>query len=78
MYGHIIALGSPSAAFFVLLQVFGKYVLLNLFLAILLENFDDIEAPEVSYFNFMISLQEESAPHQLEEMSLHKKAFHNI
>lgn len=53
MYGHIIALGSPSAAFFVLLQVFGKYVLLNLFLAILLENFDDIEAPEVSYFNYL-------------------------
>lgn len=78
MYGHIIALGSPSAAFFVLLQVFGKYVLLNLFLAILLENFDDIEAPEVSYFNYMISLQEESPSHQLEEMSLHKKAFHNI
>jgi hypothetical protein len=53
MYGHIIAVGSPSAAFFVLLQVFGKYVLLNLFLAILLENFDDIEAPEVSYFNYL-------------------------
>jgi hypothetical protein len=53
MYGHIIAVGSPSAAFFVLLQVFGKYVLLNLFLAILLENFDDIEAPGVSYFNYL-------------------------
>ena len=41
MYKHMIALGDLSAVFFVFLQVFGKYVLLNLFLAILLENFED-------------------------------------
>jgi hypothetical protein len=37
MYKHMIAVGDFSAFFFVFLQVFGKYVLLNLFLAILLE-----------------------------------------
>jgi hypothetical protein len=39
----MIAIGDLSAVFFIFLQVFGKYVLLNLFLAILLENFEDIE-----------------------------------
>ncbi len=34
-------MGSGYSAFFVFLQIFGKYVLLNLFLAILLENFDE-------------------------------------
>lgn len=43
MYKAIIAVGTASCAFFVILQVFGKYVLLNLFLAILLENFEEIE-----------------------------------
>jgi uncharacterized membrane protein required for colicin V production len=43
MYKHMIAVGTPSALFFIALQIFGKYVLLNLFLAILLENFEEIE-----------------------------------
>lgn len=42
----MIAIGDLSAVFFIFLQVFGKYVLLNLFLAILLENFEDIEEKE--------------------------------
>ena len=42
----MIAVGDVSAIFFIFLQVFGKYVLLNLFLAILLENFEDIEEKE--------------------------------
>lgn len=44
MYVHMIAVGTASSMFFVILQVFGKYVLLNLFLAILLENFEEIES----------------------------------
>jgi Ion transport protein len=47
MYAHIIAVGDVSCIFFVILQVFGKYVLLNLFLAILLENFEEIETNEL-------------------------------
>ena len=47
MYKHMIAVGDLSAVFFIFLQVFGKYVLLNLFLAILLENFDDIDEEEI-------------------------------
>lgn len=43
MYQYWTSVGSYTAFFFILLQVFGKYVLLNLFLAILLENFEDIE-----------------------------------
>lgn len=46
MYLHMIAVGDASAVFFVMLQIFGKYVLLNLFLAILLENFEEIEIKE--------------------------------
>jgi len=46
MYGHMIAVGSASCMFFIILQIFGKYVLLNLFLAILLENFEEIEISE--------------------------------
>jgi len=46
MYTHIIAMGPASSIFFVILQIFGKYVLLNLFLAILLENFEEIEVSE--------------------------------
>ena len=48
MYKHMIAVGDLSAVFFVFLQVFGKYVLLNLFLAILLENFEDIDEEKVA------------------------------
>ena len=44
MYVNVIALGSSSCLFFVAVQIFGKYVLLNLFLAILLENFEDIDS----------------------------------
>ena len=43
MYTYINAMGPACSIFFVILQIFGKYVLLNLFLAILLENFEDIE-----------------------------------
>jgi hypothetical protein len=43
MHKHMIAVGDTSAAFFIILQIFGKYVLLNLFLAILLENFEEME-----------------------------------
>jgi len=45
MYTYWVAIGSYSAIFFIILQVFGKYILLNLFLAILLENFEDIDDP---------------------------------
>ena len=47
MYKHMIAVGDGSAAFFIILQIFGKYVLLNLFLAILLENFEEMEEEQV-------------------------------
>lgn len=43
MYKHMIAVGDASATFFIVLQIFGKYVLLNLFLAILLENFEEMD-----------------------------------
>lgn len=46
MFTSMIAVGNASAVFFVALQIFGKYVLLNLFLAILLENFEEIELSE--------------------------------
>jgi hypothetical protein len=46
MYLHIVAVGMQSAIFFIFLQVIGKYVLLNLFLAILLENFEEIDGSE--------------------------------
>ena len=36
MYNYIIGMGTPVSIFFITLQIFGKYVLLNLFLAILL------------------------------------------
>jgi len=39
----MLASGTATCLFFVFLQIFGKYVLLNLFLAILLENFEEIE-----------------------------------
>lgn len=39
----MLATGTATCMFFVFLQIFGKYVLLNLFLAILLENFEEIE-----------------------------------
>jgi hypothetical protein len=48
MWKHMLAVGNASAAFFVILQIFGKYVLLNLFLAILLENFEEIEEEQQS------------------------------
>jgi hypothetical protein len=57
MYKHMIAVGELSAFFFLFLQVFGKYVLLNLFLAILLENFEDIEEKEEDPHN-----EEENKP----------------
>jgi hypothetical protein len=57
MYKHMIAVGELSAIFFIFLQVFGKYVLLNLFLAILLENFEDIEEKEEDHQN-----EEENKP----------------
>jgi hypothetical protein len=41
MYGYYLSSGGLAALFFVTLQVFGKYILLNLFLAILLQNFED-------------------------------------
>jgi hypothetical protein len=43
MYQYWIAVGSYASIFFIILQIFGKYVLLNLFLAILLENFEEID-----------------------------------
>jgi hypothetical protein len=46
MWLHMLAVGEASAIFFVMLQIFGKYVLLNLFLAILLENFEEIESQQ--------------------------------
>jgi hypothetical protein len=46
MWVNMIAVGNGSAAFFIFLQIFGKYVLLNLFLAILLENFEDMDDDE--------------------------------
>ena len=48
MFTSMLAVGNASAVFFVALQIFGKYVLLNLFLAILLENFEEIELSESS------------------------------
>ena len=41
MYNAILCNGTSTALFYIFLQTFGKYVLLNLFLAIILENFED-------------------------------------
>lgn len=62
MYLHMIAVGDASAVFFVMLQIFGKYVLLNLFLAILLENFEEIETQEET-------LREETSLDTVDEMT---------
>lgn len=40
MYTNMIAMGSSYSIFFITVQLLGKDVLLNLFLAILLEDFD--------------------------------------
>jgi hypothetical protein len=41
MYQHVRATGYSSVIFFVALVIFGHMILLNLFLAILLKNFED-------------------------------------
>jgi hypothetical protein len=41
MYQYVRALGSTSIMFFVCLNILGKNILLNLFLAILLKNFEE-------------------------------------
>ena len=46
MYAHIRASGHIGIIFFVSLVIFGNFILLNLFLAILLKNFEEEEKPE--------------------------------
>ena len=48
MYDHIRAMGYVGIIFFVSLVIFGNFILLNLFLAILLKNFEEEEKPEKS------------------------------
>jgi hypothetical protein len=43
MWAHMLATGDFAAVFFIFIQIFGKYILLNLFLAILLENFEEMD-----------------------------------
>lgn len=44
MYNYARSVGHPSIIFFVTLVIFGKMILMNLFLAILLRNFGDEES----------------------------------
>lgn len=44
MYNYVRALGYQCIPFFVILQIIGKMILLNLFLAMLLKNFEDFQA----------------------------------
>ena len=46
MYAHIRASGHIGIIFFVSLVIFGNFILLNLFLAILLKNFEEEEKLE--------------------------------
>ena len=43
MYSHIRASGMIASVFFISLVIFGNFILLNLFLAILLKNFEEPE-----------------------------------
>ncbi|CDW83245.1 voltage-gated ion channel superfamily [Stylonychia lemnae] len=56
MYTFYNVQGGIAALFFVTLQVFGKYVLLNLFLAILLQNFEDDGAATQQTINTDLSV----------------------
>ena len=44
MYNYVRAIGEWCVGFFILLVIFGKMILLNLFLAILLKNFENYHA----------------------------------
>jgi hypothetical protein len=46
MYAHVRATNQLSMIFFISLMIFGNFVLLNLFLAILLKNFEKKENDE--------------------------------
>lgn len=48
MYNFARAVGNTSIIFFVILVIFGKMILMNLFLAILLRNFGDFDNPNES------------------------------
>lgn len=65
----MLATGTATCMFFVFLQIFGKYVLLNLFLAILLENFEEIENEHKE----QDQLEEEEATTNKSVISLLKK-----
>lgn len=41
MYDHIRAVGMPYSIFFIFVVIFGNYILLKLFIAILIYNFAD-------------------------------------
>lgn len=43
MYNHVRVMGEFYIMFFVTLFIFGNFILLNLFLAILLSNFEEVE-----------------------------------
>ena len=43
MYNYARAVGISSCLFFIVLVILGKFILMNLFLAILLRNFGDEE-----------------------------------
>jgi hypothetical protein len=46
MYAYVRGSGSYMIVFFVSLVIFGNFILLNLFLAILLKNFEEEDKPE--------------------------------
>ena len=46
MYANMIAMGNGCCFFFIMVQIFGKYILLNLFLAIVLDDFDDFDTSD--------------------------------
>jgi len=41
MYSYVLALNQGVSFFFIAIQIFGNQILLNLFLTILLENFEE-------------------------------------
>lgn len=57
MYNSVEATNNAAIAFFLVLIVFGNYMLLNLFIAILLSNFSGMKPPDFSWHAFKSSIR---------------------
>jgi len=58
LYNSMTVTNEWAVLYFLILTIIGNFVLLNLFLAILLSNFSDIEPPDYSYNSIKSSLME--------------------